>query len=87
MNYLIEKKVENSNHIDILFCSRCFKQFHKKKIDKKIFLLIFFVYKIISYFYKHILKKDFNDIKFNINSLSQIYLTDKLINFNKEKKI
>ena len=21
MNYLIEKKVENSNHIDILFCS------------------------------------------------------------------
>ena len=46
----------------------------------------FFFYKIVSYFYKYILKRDFDDIKFNINSLSQNHLTDKLINFDKEEE-
>ena len=88
MNYLIEKKVEKSAHIDILFCSReVSNNFIKKKLIKKIFFIDFFlVYKIISYFYKYILKKDFDDIKFNINSLSRNYLIDKLINFSKEEQ-
>ena len=88
MNYLIEKKAENSTHIDILFCSSdVSNNFVKKKLTKKIFFIdFFFAYKIISYFYKYILKKDFNDIKFNINSLSQINLSDKLIDFNKEEQ-
>ena len=88
MNYLIEKKVENSSHIDILFCSHnVSNNFIKKKLTKKIFFIdFFFFYKIISYFYKYILKRDFDDIKFNINSLSQNHLTDKLINFDKEEE-
>ena len=88
MNYLIEKKVENSSHIDILFCTHnVSNNFIKKKLTKKIFFIdFFFFYKIISYFYKYILKRDFNDIKFNINSLSQNHLTDKLINFDKEEE-
>ena len=88
MNYLIEKKVENSSHIDILFCTHnVSNNFIKKKLTKKIFFIdFFFFYKIISYFYKYILKRDFDDIKFNINSLSQNHLTDKLINFDKEEE-
>ena len=88
MNYLIEKKVENSSHIDILFCTHnVSNNFIKKKLTKKIFFIdFFFFYKIISYFYKYILKRDFDDIKFNINSLSQSHLTDKLINFDKEEE-
>ena len=64
MNYLIEKKVENSSHIDILFCSHnVSNNFIKKKLTKKIFFIdFFFFYKIISYFYKYILKRDFDDI-------------------------
>ena len=88
MNYLIEKKVENSSYIDILFCTHnVSNNFIKKKLTKKIFFIdFFFFYKIISYFYKYILKRDFDDIKFNINSLSQNHLTDKLINFDKEEE-
>ena len=38
MNYLIEKKTEDSTHIDILFCSRdVSNNFIKKKINKKNF--------------------------------------------------
>ena len=88
MNYLIEKKVENSSYIDILFCTHnVSNNFIKKKLTKKIFFIdFFFFYKIVSYFYKYILKRDFDDIKFNINSLSQNHLTDKLINFDKEEE-
>ena len=56
-NYLIEKKKFWNDYRDIIFCSKKISNnFIKKKISKKIHIInFFFIYKVLSFFYKYFL--------------------------------